>query len=113
MDETRGGFRARIKTIEVVRPLAETAGTQPFDAPALAVLRNHAPRSEHVLLGAGADEGERSRSNRELEEPPAQRRYVVVVTLGRGLGDDVGLPVGKAELPVELARLRIEGLGVR
>src|SRR5712692_8720957 len=87
MDEPRGGFGARIKAIEVVRPLAEAAGAQPFDAPALAVLGNHAPHSEHVLLRAGSDEGERSRSNRELEEPPPERRNVVIVALGRRLGD--------------------------
>src|SRR5260370_40362568 len=107
MDEPRCGFGAWIKAIEVTRPLTEAAGAQPFDAPALAVLRNHASCSEHVLLGAGSDEGERRRSNRELEQPPAQRRDVVVVALGRGLGNDVGLPVVEPELPIELARLLI------
>lgn len=40
---------------------------------------------------ADTDKGERRGSERELEQPPTQRRDIVVVALRRGLGDDVDL----------------------
>src|SRR6266851_1577803 len=113
MDEPRGGFGARIKAIEVVRPLTKAAIAQPVDAPVLAMLSDHSPRGEHVLFRPRPDKSERRRPERKLEQPPAQRRDVVIVALGRGLGEYVDLPVGEAELAVKLASLRIAGLGVR
>jgi hypothetical protein len=44
MDETRDGFGARKKAIEVICPLAQAARAQPFDAPTFAVLDNHPAR---------------------------------------------------------------------
>src|ERR1700686_5220601 len=113
MDETLGNFRRRIKARQVVCPLTEAAGAQPLDAPALAMLSDHPPRYENILFGPCPDESERCRPDRKLEQPPAQRRDVVVVALGRGLGEYVDLAVGEAELAVKLARLRIAGFGVR
>src|SRR6202034_771950 len=98
--------------VEVVAPFTKATRPQPFGWPAFSQLDDHPPRIEHVLLRAGANESQCSRSQRELEEPPPERREVVVIALGRGLGDDVDLPVGESELPIQLACLRIASFGV-
>ena len=113
MDEPRGNFGRRIKAIKVVCPLTQAAGAQPLDAPAIAMLSDHPPRCENVLFRPCPDKSERRRPERKLEQPPAQGRDVVIVALGRGLGECVDLPVGEAELAVSsrVCGLRASALG--
>src|SRR5579875_2587237 len=99
------------KSVQVLRPVGESPKPEPLDGPSLAMPPDKTPRGEDVVLRACADEGERDRPERELEEPASERRDVVVVALGRGLGDDLDLAAGKPEAPVQLGGGRVLRLG--
>src|SRR5713226_4283265 len=75
--------------VEVLRPIAQSADAEPLDGPAVAVPFDHLPRGQRVVFRTRTDECERRWSERELEQPAAQRRDIVVVPLGRGLSDYV------------------------
>ena len=97
---------------EVIGPFAEAARAQPLDgqrSPCSAIIRRAVKTSslEPAPIKASA-----AGPSANWNKPPPERRDVVVIALGRGLGDDVDLPIGEAELPVELAGLRTPGLGV-
>src|SRR5260370_1129961 len=61
---------------------------------------------------AGPDKSERRWRQREAEQAPPERRYVVVVLLGRGRRDHFNLRIGEPEFAVEFRRLWITRLGV-
>src|ERR1700722_9269209 len=82
-----------VELLEVLGPVRQTANAKPFNSPTVAELLDHSPRGQHVIFRASADERERRRTERELEEPPAERRDVVVVPLGRGFRDNIDLPI--------------------
>ena len=73
------GGELSVEFVEVLRPVRQAAGAKPFDSPTVAVLRDHPPRGQNVILRARADKGERRRTERELEEAPSERRDVIVV----------------------------------
>src|SRR5579885_3773542 len=100
--ECRSGHRLTVSDefVEIFRPVGESAKPEPLDGPSLAEPLDKTPGGEDVVLRACADEGERDRPQRELEEPPSERRDIVVVALGRRLGDDLDLAAGKPEAPV-------------
>ena len=96
----------------MLRPIVQSVGAEPLDGPAFAVLLDHSPCGEDVVLGARADEGEGGGAERELEQPPSERRDVIVVALGRGLGDDLDLAIGESEALVHLAARGVLRLGI-
>ena len=91
-------IRLQVELVEVLGPVIQSSGTKPFDSPTVAVLLDHSPRGQHVVFRTRADKGERRRTERELEQTPTERRDVIIIALGRGLGDDIDLAVGQAEL---------------
>src|SRR5579864_5970622 len=94
--------RLWVELLEVLGPVRQTANAKPFNSPTVAELLDHSPRGQHVVLRAGAYEGERRRTKRELKQPPSEWRDVIVVPFGRGIGDDIDLPIGEPEPPVHL-----------
>ena len=60
-----------------------------------------------LLLGADAGEGERDRTQAEIEQPPAFRRNQVVVPLFGGGPDDLDLRLVEAHRLIEVARPRV------
>src|SRR5260370_23369173 len=84
-----------------------------LERPAIAVLAYHAAGGENIGLRASADERQSGRAERELEQAPSERRYIIVVTLGRCLRDNLDLPIGQPEAPVHIARRGILRFRVR
>src|SRR6266851_3864162 len=91
-----------VEFVEVLGPVRQAAGAKPFNSPTVSVFLDHPPRGEHVVLRARADKGERCGTERELEQAPSKRRDVIVVPFGRGISDNIDLPIGESEPPVHL-----------
>src|SRR5260370_7045259 len=92
---------------KVLGPIGEPTCAEPFDCPEVAVLAHHAASGKNVVFGTRADESQGGGTERELEQAPSERRYVIVVAFGPRLGDDFGLPIGQ---PHALAPIPRPGL---
>src|SRR5690349_2711866 len=60
----------RIRCREVVSPFGQTVDPQPCRWPVFPIVRDHALRQGNVSLAARGNEGQRRRSERELEQAP-------------------------------------------
>ena len=92
----------------------DAAGFEPAGHKILAaVLGEHLLDQGLVGLRGGSGKGERDLAKTEIEQAVAAARLAVVVTLRRGAGENLDLPIVQAEAAIDRRDLRFDRALIR